>query len=315
VQPAVKTFFTGALLVLLFDTVGATASRLIGFPYATLTIGSFIIYLALTHRAARQAGVLTAIAVGAVLGLVDSTLGWAISWAIGPGRPTEPMSAAPIAGTILFVVGLGATWGLLGGIAARSMFGKAAVVALVGIAGLFEILNLSKARVIYFVPIGEFASVPLAELESYCADRFAVRVVTLPLLPVDKSTYDPLRDQLIAQELVLQMKRRYSKEAQDPSAVLIAVTDGDMYVRSKDWQFAFGYREDGRFGVVSAARMNPVRFGDPRDDRLLHTRVRKMVVRTVAFLYQGLAPSDRPNSVLYGKLLGLEELDAMGEEF
>ena len=314
-QPVIKVFLTGAILVLGFDTVGASASRLLGFPYAVLWIGSFIVYLAVTGRAAVRSGLLAAIAVGALLGLVDSTLGWAISWAIGPGRPTEPMTSAAIGAAILFVVALGAAWGLLGGIAARSVVGKATAVALVAVAGLVQVRNIAGAKVIYFVPIGQFDSVPLADLERYCGDRFSVRVVTLPLLPPDKSTYDPLRHQLIAQELVAQMKRSYSKEAQDPRAILVGVTDGDMYIRSRDWQFAFGYREEGRFGIISAARMNPERFGSPPDEGLLHARVRKMVVRTIAFLYGGLAPTNSPDSLLYSNLLGLEELDAMGEGF
>ena len=138
-QPVIKVFLTGAILVLGFDTVGASASRLLGFPYAVLWIGSFIVYLAVTCRAAVRSGLLAAIAVGALLGLVDSTLGWAISWAIGPGRPTEPMTSAAIGAAILFVVALGAAWGLLGGIAARSVVGKATAVALVAVAGLVQV--------------------------------------------------------------------------------------------------------------------------------------------------------------------------------
>jgi predicted Zn-dependent protease len=311
---SVNVVLTGAVLVLAFDTIGAAASRFIGLPYGILWTGSFIIYLAVTYRAALRAGLLAGMAAGALLGLVDSTLGWLIAWALGPGRSAEPMSTAAVAAAIMLVVALGAAWGLLGAIAARSLFGRVATAALVAIAVFVETLNVARASVIYFVPIGQFRSVPLADLERYCRERFSVRVVILPLLTPERSTYDPLRDQLIAQGLVAQMKRSYSKEASDPRAILIGLTDGDMYIRSKDWQFAFGYRED-QLAIVSAARMNPARFGMARNDGLLQTRVRKMTVRTIAFLHQRFAPSDNPDSVLYRNLLGLEELDAMGEDF
>jgi hypothetical protein len=89
-----KIFYIGALVVLGFDTAGAAASRFLGFRYGILTIGTYIIYLAITYRSGRLAGIPAGIATGAALGLVDSTLGWGISWAIGPGKPTHPVSTA-----------------------------------------------------------------------------------------------------------------------------------------------------------------------------------------------------------------------------
>ena len=121
VHPAIKTFLIGAAVVLAFDAAGATASQLLGFRYSILTIGTYVIYLAITYRSGKRFGVLVGVATGAALGLVDSTLGWAISWAIGPGRPTHPMSGAAIAGAILFVVALGAALGILGAAVGRTI--------------------------------------------------------------------------------------------------------------------------------------------------------------------------------------------------
>ena len=73
-------------------------------------------------------------------------------------------------------------------------------------------------------------------------------------------------------------------------------------------QTAFDAKEVSRvMGPDGRIAHAEVRIGD--------SLVRKMVVRTIAFVYQGLAPSDRPDSVLHSKLLGLEDLDAMGEDF
>jgi hypothetical protein len=126
VRPTTRILLTGALIVLIFDTLGATASRLLGFRYSILTIGTYAIYLLITYRAGKQVGLLPAVLIGAALGLVDATLGWAISWAIGPGRPDQPMSGALIAGAVVFVVMLGAALGLLGGTAGRVIGAKRA---------------------------------------------------------------------------------------------------------------------------------------------------------------------------------------------
>ena len=172
-----------------------------------------------------------------------------------------------------------------------------------------------RSRGVYLIPIGKFASVPLDELAKHYRDRFGIDVISLPTLSVEKATYDQARDQLVAEELISQIRRRYPKEAQGPSAVLIGLTDGDMYIRSKDWQFAFSYRESGRFGVISAARMDPLRFEERADPELLRSRVRKMLTKSIGIMYFNRKPTDDPRSVLYANVLGLDELDAMGEDF
>jgi hypothetical protein len=49
----------------------------------------------------------------AVVGVVDSTLGWAISWWIGPGR-TDVVDEASVASTIVMVVAIYGVFGLAG---------------------------------------------------------------------------------------------------------------------------------------------------------------------------------------------------------
>ncbi len=106
----------GAVVVLAFDTVGATASRLLGFRYSILTIGTYIIYGTACFRIGQRAGILQAVLGGAMLGLLDATLGWRISWAIGPSRlPGGAPSPAQLVNAILSVVVLGALLGLVGG--------------------------------------------------------------------------------------------------------------------------------------------------------------------------------------------------------
>ena len=171
------------------------------------------------------------------------------------------------------------------------------------------------SKKVYLIPIGKFAAIPLDELTKYYRDRFSIDVVALPTLSVDKATYDQTRDQLVAEELISQIRRSYPKEAENPGAVLIGLSDGDMYIRSKDWQFAFSYREGSRFGVISAARMDPLRFQERADPALLRSRLRKMLTKSIGIMYFNRQPTNDPRSVLYANVLGLEELDAMGEDF
>jgi hypothetical protein len=81
-----------------------------------LVFGSFAIYSVVGFVAAATESVTSAAAAGAVVGLVESTFGWAISWWIGPGRPADyPVTASRIVGTVVVVMILGALFGALGG--------------------------------------------------------------------------------------------------------------------------------------------------------------------------------------------------------
>ena len=121
----VRLVLLGALIVLTFDAVGATASRALGFPYASLTIVSFAIFGTVCFYIGRRGGILPAVLGGAVLGLIDATLGWAIDWAIGPvGVPKGVPSLGRVLGTIVFVVVLTALLGLVGGVLGWSLRGR-----------------------------------------------------------------------------------------------------------------------------------------------------------------------------------------------
>lgn len=121
-NPLVRVALLSAASVLIFDAVAATASRVFGFPYAIAVLGSYLIYLGAGYFGARSGrgigvGVLTA----AAAGLADATLGWLISAAIGPGRPSPEMAGNPgaIAAVVVFVPVLATAIGFVGALAAH----------------------------------------------------------------------------------------------------------------------------------------------------------------------------------------------------
>jgi len=189
---------------------------------------------------------------------------------------------------------------------------------------------------IYFAPLGEFPAVMLHELVAHYKDKFGVTIETLPRMAIDDSAVNHDRNQLIAERLVVLMSRHHAGPATDPDAVIIGLTQEDMYIRGFDWRFAFGYRET-RIGVISTARMDPVEFprreplylvlikallehiGIPPEDvadrEILLTRLRKMVTRYIGFMHYRLPKSSSRKSVLYESILGVDDLDSIGEEY
>ena len=113
---AIKIVLIGAMAVLVFDTVASVLSLSTGLTYGWFSIGSSALYLIFGYLAARRSKWFFGGLVGAFLGLVDSTLGWTISWTIGPGKPDIEMNIVLLAVTVVFVMIVAAVLGLIGGL-------------------------------------------------------------------------------------------------------------------------------------------------------------------------------------------------------
>lgn len=106
----------GALTVILYDAAGSVASRVLGFAYSWLIMGSVLIYALFGYSAGKNGGLLVGALTGALIGIVDATIGWYISWTIGPSQPTTEVSATGIFLTVFFVTILAMFFGLIGGL-------------------------------------------------------------------------------------------------------------------------------------------------------------------------------------------------------
>jgi hypothetical protein len=113
------TIVFGSVAVLLFDAIGSLVSKHFRFPYARLAPGSYVIWTAVGAFAAFSAldTLLARAAVaGWVVGLVDATLGWWISWQIGPGRPPAQLTRSGVATISILVSVRAAVFGGFGGL-------------------------------------------------------------------------------------------------------------------------------------------------------------------------------------------------------
>ncbi len=173
----------------------------------------------------------------------------------------------------------------------------------------------SSGQKIYFVAIGEMRSVRLDGLQAYYKQRYDLTIDLLRPIGLEPVVVDERRRQLIAEELLSLLKRRYPEHARSPQSIVIGITEGDMYIREVDWRFAFAKRDGDRFAVVSSARMDPVNFGYLPDDELLQTRLRKMLSKNIGIMYYKLPQKSDRKSVMFGPILGIRDLDSMGADF
>ena len=187
-------------------------------------------------------------------------------------------------------------------------------------ADLKEEISLSKARErgkekLYFVPLGNFSAASLTKLVNFCKQKTGVQAILVEPLPFALSTLDKRRQQVIAEEAVELIKLKYPNLTADPNAIVIGVTDDDMYIRNEKWEYAFTYWTQRRFALVSSARMNPANLGGSANDLLTESRLRKMVLKEIGALFYIHPRNYDPKSVLYDAVGGVEDMDRMGEDF
>lgn len=114
----------GVLAVLAFDTAASFASVSFGFPYEYAAVGSVLIYATVGYLVFRRRGFFSAVGAALLVEVVDATLGWYISWQIGPGAlPAEQATTAVIATTIVFVLIFAAVCAVIGSAIARAVHG------------------------------------------------------------------------------------------------------------------------------------------------------------------------------------------------
>jgi len=165
-------------------------------------------------------------------------------------------------------------------------------------------------RSVHLAPIGDF---PIADAEALVAhyrDKFGITVGLLPSIPVPAEAFDPSRSQLIAERLI-EAVGASNDIAADPGAVVIGLTNVDMYIAGKSWLYAYSLRVDDRFAVVSSARMNAFE-ADPAKQM---QRLQKMVTKNIGVLFYGLPQNNDRGSVLYRDILGPLDLDRASEDF
>lgn len=159
---------------------------------------------------------------------------------------------------------------------------------------------------VLLVPIGPVADDALARVADDYRAEYGLHVGVAAPIPLEPIAFDPGRGQYEAHGLIDSMAAAHP-ELVGSDQVIIGITSADLYLRDVDWNWAFALREGGRLAVVSTARMTSSRSASQA------FLMRKMLTREIGFLCYQLAPSDDPRDVLYRDILGLSDLQRIGD--
>lgn len=189
------------------------------------------------------------------------------------------------------------------------------LLLMLGYAGYQSFASSSRLCKIMFVPVGDFPVTSLQKVAAYYQETLGVRIDVSDSLPIEDGMLNRGRRQLIAEELVNQLRAKFPDAAKNQRLMMIGFARADMYIRHKEWQFAFAYRENGRFAAISTARMDPVNFGLPPDDSVLVRRLIKMTSKQIGLYFYQLPERQEKTSVLFSPILGVDDLDEVAMDF
>lgn len=176
--------------------------------------------------------------------------------------------------------------------------------------------ELRGSGTVYLVPFGTVKSVSVQRLLDDLNHRYGLQLHLLTPVPLPVWAKNAARKQFVAEDLVTAMKLAYPDLAANPDAVIIGITDEDMYISEIAWAYAFSWREEERFAVISCAHLSETQDdGKPAAAEILQKRARKVLIRDVGILHYRLQPSSNYSSILYNNIDDSSELDDIGDDY
>lgn len=169
------------------------------------------------------------------------------------------------------------------------------------------------AKRVYLVPIGLSDGQSLQWAAAYYKSKLGIDVTELPAIPLDPKIINAARNQLNADKCFDFLEEKYPEIARDPSSILIGVTAHDMYLPGFKWRnYTENARSEGRFAIISSARLHPPSLLEKWNPEWLTSRLQKILTKNIAVLYFDLPMSSDYTSLLSGGVLSGSEIDQMG---
>jgi YD repeat-containing protein len=169
-------------------------------------------------------------------------------------------------------------------------------------------------KTVYLVPIGLAQGESIEWAPDYYKARLGITLQILPAVHLDTKLIDPARNLLNADRVVELLQKIHPELARDPSAIVVGVTSADMYIPGFGMEYAENLRVEGRYAVVSSARLHPPAPLGDWNPEWLNSRLQKLLTKNLVILYFGLPMSNDYTSLVSVGVLSGTEIDAMGGE-
>jgi YD repeat-containing protein len=170
------------------------------------------------------------------------------------------------------------------------------------------------AKNVYLVPIGLAPGESVQWATDYYKSKLGIYVKLLSPIALDPKLIDPARHQLNPDKCVALLAEKYPEIARDPFSILVGVTSTDMYFPGFNWSYAENVRIEGRYAIISTARLHPPSLLARLNPEWLNSRLQKLLTKNLVMLYFDLPMSDDYTSLLSGGVFSGTGIDQMGGE-
>jgi predicted Zn-dependent protease len=176
-----------------------------------------------------------------------------------------------------------------------------------------DLSTVTPAGRVVFVPVDGYSTERAQILAEHFRRTFGVPVRVERGIATSLGAFDRRRGQMNAAALLTALEERYPEGSR---AIVIGLTDADMFIPDANWPYAFSYRRANRIAIVSSARMDRGCLGllAASDQRRL-ARMRKVIGKNIGVMYYRLPVSRDPRSMLFATIAGPQELDRMSESY
>ena len=165
---------------------------------------------------------------------------------------------------------------------------------------------------IYLVPMEGISPAHATSLANTIETRHKLRTKATTTMGKQPSMFDAERRQYVANEIAKDAYHAVQKlQAPDERPFILVLTPYDINAREFQLRFLFAAHLQG-ISVISTARIDPVNYGLTRDDALRDARLVKLINKAVGQQVHGYPISSDRRSVMYGPIMSVDDLDAIG---
>ncbi len=177
-----------------------------------------------------------------------------------------------------------------------------------------KFVTVMKNNKVVLIPLDKESIEFANTIKSQLSTLYKTSIGVSECVSIPAQIFDQSRNQLIGNFILGGFIELRKREGISEKVILIGITATDLNNKERDANFYFSLNTDPRVAVVSTNRMNPITFGEPENQKLLVTRLRKMVMKNISRFHLGYQSSNNPKSVMNGPIGDLNDLDALGEE-
>ena len=187
-------------------------------------------------------------------------------------------------------------------------------VALLGSGTALALKSGDESVAVYVVPLDDMPEALSATVAQALARQLGIRVRAAMRLPPLRLSRLPGTEQYAAEALLEQAVRASARlPGLGPATYRLFITARDINAQSGGFRYQFSMHSPNlHCSVVSMARLFEYENGEPRLTDRTGERTVKLAKRAVGELHLGWKRSTDPQDLMYAPLMGLEDLDRIG---